>query len=193
MPATNSASRFPASSQTPSQTAASTEAERVVTSTFGSDFQLKDAQGNLLGPFSILSYAPSTFLPYLNYAKSYTVLTLLTPKERELSVLATGSVTKSEYILYAHKRIGISVGLSEKQAQDASEGRVPEGLEKREGFVYEVALEMAKRFGSVSDDLFKEAVVEIGRDGVAQLAQMVGGYLLSSVLVNVANVEVPES
>jgi hypothetical protein len=42
-----------------------------------------------------------------------------------------------------------------------------------------LALEMARRFGTLSDEMFEGAVGVIGRDGVAQLAQIVGGYLLA--------------
>src|SRR4051812_28337157 len=185
MPNNTREARFPADEQTPEQQAAFAEAERIVQQTLGSSFKVKDDQGNLLGPFGILSYAPTTFLTYLNYTQSYTTLPHLTPKERELSVLATASVTKSAYISYAHKNIGISVGLTADQAQSASEGKVPDDLEDRERFVYELALKTAQRFGIMDDKLFESAVAEIGREGVSQLAQMVGGYLLSSVLVNV--------
>lgn len=189
----NPAPRFPATSQTPEQAAATAEAERLVTLAFGPSFQLKDAQGNLLGPFSTLSYTPSTLLPFLNYSASFVGLETLTGKERELAVLATCFVTKAEYALYAHQRIGISLGLTEQQAQEASDGMVPGGLEKREDVVYGLALEMAKGFGRLSDAMFESAVGELGRDGVAQLAQVVGGYMLSSMLINVAAVKVPAS
>ncbi|KAF2683469.1 hypothetical protein K458DRAFT_419072 [Lentithecium fluviatile CBS 122367] len=185
--------RFPADEQTPEQQAAFTEAERRVKEVYGSSFKLKDDHGNLLGPFGILSYAPTTFLPFLNYTQSYATLPSLTPKERELSVLATASVTKSVYILYAHKSIAVTVGLTPKQAQDASEGEIPEHLAQREQFVYRLALKMATDFGVISDEVFGDAVTEIGREGVAQLAQVVGGYLSGSILVSVADVGLPSS
>jgi hypothetical protein len=68
----SAATRFPATSQTPEQAAAATEAERIILPKFGPTFQLKDDDGNLLGPFSTLSYSPSTFLPYLDYANVFT-------------------------------------------------------------------------------------------------------------------------
>jgi hypothetical protein len=43
------------------------------------------------------------------------------------------------------------------------------------------------------DGMFDGGVGVIGRDGVAQLAQVVGGYLLGSVLINVAEIKVPAS
>ena len=193
MPHNNTEARFPADGQTEEQKAAFAEAEKLVAQTYGSSFQLKDAQGNLLGPFGVLSYTPTTFIPYLNYSQSFATLPYITPKERELSVLATTSVTKNAYILYAHKAIGISVGLTAAQAQDASEGRLPKHLQEREIFVFELALKIAKKFGTLDDKLFDVAVQKIGRDGIAQLSQVVGGYLLAGVLVNVADVAVPTS
>lgn len=140
-----STTRFPPNGQTAEQQAAFAEAEQVVQQAYGSSFQLKDAQGNLLGPFGLLSYTPTAFLPYLNYSQSFATLPYITAKERELSILATTSVTKSAYILYAHKSIGISVGLAADQADAASEGKVSYGLQDREKFVYDLALKMAKK------------------------------------------------
>lgn len=191
MPGNIIGARFPADAQTPAQQAAFAEAEKLVKEVFGSSFQLKDPQGNLLGPFGILSYTPTTFLAYLNYTQAYTTLPTLTPKERELSILATASVTNSAYILYAHKSIAVTVGLTPLQAESASKGKVPDNLQDREAFVYSLALKIAQKFGTFSDELFGQAVAELGREGVAQLSQLVGGYLLSSVLVNVADVAVP--
>lgn len=185
--------RFPPDGQTDEQKAALAEAERLVKLVYGENFQLKDSEGNLLGPFGILSYASNTLLPYLNYSQSYVTLPTITAKERELCVLATVSVTKSAYIEYAHKQIGISVGLTQDQVDRASKGRTPEGLTDREEFVYELAVNMAKDFGVIKDKDFNSAVSVLGKDGVSQVAQMVGGYMLSSVLVTVADVPVPQS
>ncbi|KAF2656620.1 hypothetical protein K491DRAFT_553035, partial [Lophiostoma macrostomum CBS 122681] len=158
---------------------------------YGSSFQLKDADGNLLGPFGPLSFTTNTLLPYLNYTSATTQVGVITPKERELATLATVSVTGSEYIIYAHKKIGISVGLTQKQVNDAAKGHVPNKLGDREQYVYVLALKLANDYGSISDRTFKNAVKELGRNGTSQVAQMVGSYLLSSVLVNLADVKVP--
>jgi hypothetical protein len=80
---------------------------------------------------------------------------------------------------HAHQRIGISAGLTEEQIRDAREERRPEGLGDREENMYVLALEMARCFGTLSDEILEGAVGVIGRDGVAQLAQIVGGYLLA--------------
>jgi alkylhydroperoxidase family enzyme len=185
--------RFPTTAQTPEQSAGLAEAEKLVNQTYGSSFALKDANGNLLGPFGPLAFNINTLLPYLNYTQSTTQAGVITPKERELATLATVSVTGSDYIIYAHKKIGMSVGLTQKQVNDAAKGDVPNKLGSREQAVYVLALKLANDYGSISDRTFKNAVKDLGRNGTAQVAQMVGSYLLSSVLVNLADVEVPDS
>lgn len=144
-----------------------------------------------MGPFVTLQYAPEAFMPYLNYVHALNTLPYLTTKERELTVLAGCSITQAQFIIYAHKKIGMSVGLTQEQVDDAARGKAPEGLGERERCVYGVALEIARRQGKVADDQFEAATKELGREGVAALANVVGAILASSVLVNVADVPVP--
>lgn len=185
--------RFPPGEQNDAQKAAFAEAEKRVRETFGSNFKLKDDQGNLLGPFAILSYTSESFLPYLNFAAAVNTLPYITARERELTALATGFVTQTPYIVYAHKNIGMTMGLSQEQVDDAAEGKSPEALEEREKLVYDLALEMAKTSGKVTDEQFQLGVQGIGREGVSSIAQLVGAYLLGSVLVNGADVTVPQT
>lgn len=173
---------------------------RICVSTISTDTTLTDAcKGNLLGPFGPLSYTPSILAPYLSHIGAINTTPLLTPKERELVVLATTSITKAAYIEYAHKKIGLTAGLSREQVDAAASGlpvsSVPELIE-REQIAYELGLELAKRSGKVDDVLFEEAMGvgkgSLGREGVSAVAQVVGAYLLAAVLVNVAGVGVPE-
>ncbi|KAL1607994.1 hypothetical protein SLS60_002933 [Paraconiothyrium brasiliense] len=183
--------RFPATSLTPSQIADLADAEKAVRDNFGPGIQLKDDEGNLLGPFGPLSYTPTVLAPYLAHIVTIMATPLLTPKERELATLATVSVTKSEFIAYAHKKAGLAAGLSEAQVAEAVQGRAVEGLSEREGMIYEIGLELARCNGRLENDRFEKAVRIMGRDGVSALAQVVGAYLLAAVLVNVADVKAP--
>jgi hypothetical protein len=85
------------------------------------------------------------------------------------------------------------VGLTQEQVDRASRGHVPKGLPDREESIYKLALEMANEFGTLGDKLFDFAVVLLSKEGVAALAQLVGGYMLVTVLEKVADVAVPAS
>ncbi|PSN71269.1 hypothetical protein BS50DRAFT_570661 [Corynespora cassiicola Philippines] len=182
---------IPLSSQSTSQREATAQAETIVTQTFGPTFQLKDDNGTLLGPFSLLAYTPSTFAPYLSYNYAIATLPDLTPRERELAVLATASVTKAEYIIYAHSKIAGSVGLAEEVITEVLKGDVPKELEARERVVCKIALDAVKNFGRLEGNVFEKGVEAVGREGVAGIIQIVGTYLLASTLVSAADVSVP--
>jgi 4-carboxymuconolactone decarboxylase len=184
-------SRFPSGAHSEEQKAAFAAAEEAVAETFASAYlNLKDTAGNLLGPFPVLSYTPRTFLPYLRHVNEVNISPLITAKERELAILATCSVTGSDYIIYAHKVVGKSLGLSQEQVDWAAMGRCPNGLELRDRTVFEIGLKLATSWGRLEDDLFDGAVKVLGRDGVSALSQIVGAYAMNSVIVNVADLAV---
>jgi 4-carboxymuconolactone decarboxylase len=181
----------PSSDLSDPQRQANEEAERTVRAAFGSSFSLTDSNGALLGPFAVLTYTPNSFVPYLHHTASVLLTSLFSPRERELATLAVCSVTKAEYVRYAHVKIGIAVGFSKEQADGAVEGRMELGLEGREMLVYELALVMAKNYGRLSDEAWERGRTVLGRDGMAALSQIVASYLHSSVLVNLAQIKVP--
>jgi 4-carboxymuconolactone decarboxylase len=188
------ASRFPpipSSDLSDSQKQANEEAEKTVRAAFGSSFSLTDSNGTLLGPFTVLTYTPNSFVPYLHHTASVLLTSLFSARERELATLAVCSVTKAEYVRYAHMKIGMAVGLSEEQVDGAVEGKLDLGLEGREMLVYELALVMAKSFGKLNDEAWERGRTVLGRDGMAALSQIVASYLHSSILVNLAQTKVP--
>ena len=91
------------------------EAVRVINTTYDGKVQIRDSAGNLLGPFAALIYTPRTFLLYLNHITTAVTTSLLTPRERELATLVTASVTKSEFVVYAHRKIALTLGITEGQ------------------------------------------------------------------------------
>ncbi|KAL2063574.1 hypothetical protein VTL71DRAFT_5379 [Oculimacula yallundae] len=186
--------RFPSVPDTPEKAEAFAEVERIVKELHGASFKVKDDNGNFLGPFAVLAAAPKSFMPYLEYTLAFIKLPHLNSKERELAILAAVSVTKSEFVDFAHRNIGMAQGLSQAQVDSASKGLAPiEGLSDREKSIYELSLRLARGFGKIDDEKFDLAITLLGRDGVSQVAQLVGGYMLVSLLVNVADVRAPQS
>ncbi|KAL5452782.1 hypothetical protein PMIN06_005811 [Paraphaeosphaeria minitans] len=185
------APRFPSAALTPAQQADLAAAETAVRDTFGPGIELKDAAGSLLGPFGPLSYTPASLAPYLAFAVAVSTTPLLTPRERELATLATTSVTRCDYVAYAHRKAGLSAGLSDPQVSAALAGKEVEGLSEKETVVYGLGLGLARGYGKVGDEVFEGAVGVLGRQGVSAVAQVVGAYALAGVLVGVAGVGAP--
>lgn len=131
---------------------------------FGKSFTLRNpTTGELLGPFAVLSYTDGWIPRYCNYIHSIVSSSLFTLRERELIVLAVASVTRAEYVVYAHRRIAASVGLAGDTIDAAVRG---DGwmdmldLSPRERNVYRVASEMVGNWGRVSDETWAAVVVK---------------------------------
>ncbi|KAF2109881.1 hypothetical protein BDV96DRAFT_651451 [Lophiotrema nucula] len=168
------------------------EAERVVLEAYGPTFKFLDDDGAPKGPFPPLLYTPSLFVTYLKLSHANLTYKSFVARQRELAVLATAGVTQAQYILYAHKRIGVSTGLSQEQVDDAAAGRAPKGLEGKDAAIYDLSLEMAKNFGRLEDRSWERGEKELGKEAIAALSQIVGSIMLSSCLVNIADAEPPQ-
>jgi 4-carboxymuconolactone decarboxylase len=186
--------RFPTPSPqdlNPSQLTVTRDATALVRETFGTNFELHDSQGELLGPFAPLTYTPTTFIPWLQYGHSVVTMPQVSARERELATLAVCSTTHAEFILYAHKRISLSLGLSKKQVEAAAEGKMPQSLNEQESVVYEIGLGIARGLGKLESEQWEKGDKVLGKEKMAALLQIVGWYLLSSVLVNGAESPTP--
>lgn len=192
----NSSPRFPstlADAKTTAQREGVIEAERTVLEAFGPSVKLRGEDGSLLGPFAPLMYTPENIVPYLRHAAACIGTKHLNHRERELVTLAVGSVARSDYVLYAHKQIAISVGLSPEQADCAASGKTPIDVNEREALIFAMSLEMANGYGKLGEETWETGKKMIGLEGMTALAQLVGSYLHAICLVNCADVKVPKA
>ena len=169
-------------------------------------------------PFAnTIRYTPSLLPHTLALAGALTSLSL-TPRERELVILATASTHHARYVLYAHSRLAALIGLSSSQISSASSGRMPEGLSSREEGVYGLALELAESKGPVGERVWERArwlifgdrEEEDGRkergdwewrkkknedmsEVLASVVNVVAGYGYTCLVVNAGEGWVPES
>lgn len=136
------------------------EAQRL----FGKSFTLRSPiTGELLGPFALLSYTDGWIKQYCNYIHKVVSTPVFTLRERELIVLAVASVTRADYVMYAHRRIAQSVGLEETTIEGALTGyswMEMLDLSAREKNVYRLASEMAGNWGRVSDATWQAVVMK---------------------------------
>ena len=91
-----------------------------------------------------------------------------------------------------HTQLAKTAGLSPGQVADAREGKLPQVLSEREEVAYVFAEELVRMRGPLGDGAFERAKNVLGREGVAALMHLTGSFLYSSVLLNVADVCLPE-
>ncbi|PGH11971.1 hypothetical protein AJ79_04558 [Helicocarpus griseus UAMH5409] len=188
-------SRFPPippDQLTPEQKKGHDEMDYLAQKTFGSTFTMKNNEGALIGPFAPLLYTPSLASPWLDLSHKVIICPLLTPRERELACFAVLSRTKTAYTIYAHTSIAERLGLTATQISDALSGIVPTDLNERESVTYKFALQLVEMRGPMEAEKFEAAKAVLGREEVAAVMHTVGSFLYSSVLMNAADVPVPE-
>ncbi|KAL9056968.1 MAG: hypothetical protein Q9162_002634 [Coniocarpon cinnabarinum] len=141
------------------------------TSTNNPSFTIKDAQGRLLGPCAPLQHTPELGRHILGIQQELGRLPGLPLKAREVAILVVGSNHGAAYEVYAHRRIAMTVGLSEDECDSICElmlrwfalrrevaeqgnGRImcanyqtgledkPESLDKMSAMAYDVAHEI---------------------------------------------------
>jgi 4-carboxymuconolactone decarboxylase len=108
----------------------------------------------------------------------------------ELAICMAGRTWTAQYEFYAHRRLGIDAGLNPAILDAVAAGRRPEGMSKDETIVYELVTELLGT-GSVSDAKYQPALDRFGERGVMDLVGAVGYYSLVSMVLNVAQVQLP--
>ncbi len=151
-----------------------------------------DAQGALIGPFPALLHFPQFGIPAALFQRSLDSEARLPNKLRQVAILVVGSAFGARYELYAHEITGLHSGLSKSQVATLAAGGRPADLTEEEAIAYDVARCLVSR-RIVPTSTYQRAVELLGQDGVGELAFLVGGYCLTSVLLNCFDVPVPGS
>ncbi|KAF4637563.1 hypothetical protein G7Y89_g545 [Cudoniella acicularis] len=160
------------------------------TKLYGDTFTQKNSDGAFLGPFTPVLYTPSLVKNWIDL--NLNISKLLSPRERELAILAVMSYAPAAYGLYAHVRLSRKLGLTESQIQDAKEGRTPKGLSEKDEMTYELARELARLRAPLSNESFAKAEKVLGKEGVAAVIHTAGIFLYSTIIFNGADVPLPE-
>lgn len=139
------------------------------------------------------SYTPDLFKPYMALVDAVLNQKDMDLRARELAILAVMAVYDTPFVLYAHTRIAMKIGLSEEQCSLARQGTTPPGLSEDETVVYTTALELARSRGPLDEQTWQKAEKVLGREKAARLAHVVGVYLYSSTLLNLGAIPSPEN
>ena len=109
----------------------------------------------------------------------------------EFAILVNARFWESKYEWYAHRPLAVKGGLAESIADDLARNRRPAGMKPDEEAVYEFCT-MLHRQHFVEGALFERAVAVLGEQGVVDLIGVSGYYTLVSMVLNVAEVPLPD-
>lgn len=150
-----------------------------------------DAQGALTGPFPPLLHYPQFGVPALTFLRSLDVHATLDKAVREVAILTVGAAYGALFELYAHEITAADVGLSPAVIAILAAGGRPEGLTGEQGIAHDLARSLVTGH-IVPHSTYSHAVDLLGRDGVAELFFLIGGYSLIAMILNGFDMPAPD-
>jgi 4-carboxymuconolactone decarboxylase len=154
-------------------------------------FQVKTAEGNLIGPFNPALLSPQISARFLALQREEEEQTSLNERVRQVVILTVGSVWESPYELYAHAAIARKNGWSDTAISALVAGRRCAELSNEEPTAQEFTRQLTRN-RAVDDELFAFAKATFGVKGVADLVFLAGCYLVVCSFLNAFKVPAPE-
>jgi 4-carboxymuconolactone decarboxylase len=151
-------------------------------------FQSTAEDGRLIGPFNPALLNPAIAAPFLDLQFAEQIHTSLSPRVREVIILAVGAVWQADYELYAHLALARKAGLS----QDAARAVATGGLHRDLSFDETLALRLTHQLSTnhrIDESLYEAAENTFGAQGLIDIAFLIGIY--HSVCATLAMFAIP--
>jgi 4-carboxymuconolactone decarboxylase len=148
-------------------------------------------RGGVRGPFNALLRSPSLcdlvqrVGAYIRYSTS------IPAPLNELAICMVGRKWGAQYEFHSHRKFAIDAGLNPAILDAIAEGRRPADLREDESLVYDFVSQLLNT-GQVSDGRYGPVLKRFGERGIMDLVGAVGYYSLMSMVLNVAQVPLPE-
>lgn len=150
-----------------------------------------DAHDALVGPYPAALYFPRYGIPALQFLAAVNSAPTLPKTVRETAILTVGAAFNARYELYAHEIMGEIVGLSAAAVSTLAAGGTPLDLSEQDTIAHDVARALATG-RALPTSTYALAEQTFGRDGVGELAFLIGGYCLIATLLNCFDVPIPD-
>jgi len=151
-----------------------------------------NAEGALLGPFPPMLHYPQFGIPALTFLRALDTHATLDKALREVAILTVGGVLSARFELYAHQIMAAAFGISPGTIATLAAGGHPRGLSEQETVAHDIAYALATGH-IIPDSTYNHAVRLLGRDGVAELFFLIGGYCLIATILNGFDIPAPEN
>jgi 4-carboxymuconolactone decarboxylase len=131
--------------------------------------------GRLIGPFNPALYSPAISAKFIELQMSEPLHTSLAERVREVVILAVGAVWRADYELYAHSAAARKAGIPENVVNALAKGEIPDGLCDEEKIAGRVAQRLCLDH-RIDDALYRDAEKAFGRQGLVDMAALIGAY-----------------
>lgn len=150
-------------------------------------FEVKNAQGEFVGPWGVLLHFPDLAVPLSQFINVAQKLPGLSERARQVVILTIGARFNVAYELYAHAPLAARAGLRPDQIAALSAGARPADLSEDELLAADVASALTCA-GPVPGPLYDAAVAKLSQQGFDAVVFIVIHYLALGVLLNAYDV-----
>jgi 4-carboxymuconolactone decarboxylase len=137
----------------------------------------------LVGPFNPLLYSPEGGSGFLDFGAAEERSSSLDERVRQVVILSVGAVWRSGYEIYAHSAIARQAGLSQDTIQALQNGEPATDLTDKEQLAQAYTLRLTSEH-SVDESVYEKAEHAFGRQGLVDIALLIGRYLTICTLLN---------
>jgi 4-carboxymuconolactone decarboxylase len=137
--------------------------------------QMTTADGRLIGPYNTFLLHPEVAAKFSEFQAAEATYTTLSPRVREVVIVAVGAVWGADYELYAHTTLARNAGLSEHAVATLADGGIPDDLSEHEKIAAHLAHQLSTSH-RVDDELYREAKKAFGTTGLFDIATLIGEY-----------------
>lgn len=163
-----------------------TEAQRQVVAEIASG-----PRGRVGGPFPALLRNPELAARAAHLGELLRFGTSLPPRLSEMAILVTARAWKAQYEWFAHALLARKGGLSDAVIEAIRTGQSPIGMQEDETALHAFCVELHATHG-VSDATYKHALDVLGEVALAEILAISGYYVMVSMVLNTAEVPLPE-
>ena len=110
---------------------------------------------------------------------------------KELAIIVTARHWTAQFEWYAHRRLALAAGISDEIVAAIAEDRRPDDLSPERAAVYDFCIELHEE-GQVSAPTFQRALDHLDRGRLIELIGLCGYYTLIAMVLNVAEVPIPD-
>lgn len=148
-------------------------------------------RGGVRGPFLALLHNPELALHVQALGEYLRFKTRIPAPLLEIAILVTARHWTAQYEWYAHARLAEKAGVARATIDAIARGALPPGLTADEALVHGFALQVLEH-GAPDDAMFAQARERFGLDGTLDLVALIGYYSTIALVLNAAQIPVPE-
>lgn len=148
-----------------------------------SPVRMMNDEGALLGPFAPMLHFPVFGIPALTFLRTLDTHATLDKRVREVVILTVGGAYGARFELYAHEIMAEAFGISPDIIASLAAGCRPAGLNEKETIAHTIAHVLVSGH-IVPDSAYKQGIQLLGKDGIAELFFLIGGYSLIAMILN---------